>query len=332
MALGIYEDTGSLTFPTTTREDVDMVSFLISNGADLHLVSSYLRRELTEKELRLLALLIQSTEVHVINSVHVAIAAITSEEYVDDLSLLAHKLEDAENFNLIFLMVQTRDRVQFIARSALPFVNVSKVAALFGGGGHPSASGAVIRDMNLVEAKAKLIEYLRSHIHSDIKAKELVTGKPVELKIDEPVSGAREKLVKALCEYAVIKDNGQVEGITSLKDLDRAVSLGFGHARVKGYMSRKIFPVKPDTSIYAIQDMIQEKDVGCVPVFDGGNLLGLVTRSDVLRAFHGRLFAAAAGGELKEPRGVTVNITPRIKKTFPAKMAELLRFAAPRAW
>ncbi len=327
MALGIYEDTGSLTFPTTTREDVDMVSFLISNGADLHLVSSYLRRELTEKELRLLALLIQSTEVHVINSVHVAIAAITSEEYVDDLSLLAHKLEDAENFNLIFLMVQTRDRVQFIARSALPFVNVSKVAALFGGGGHPSASGAVIRDMNLVEAKAKLIEYLRSHIHSDIKAKELVTGKPVELKIDEPVSGAREKLVKALCEYAVIKDNGQVEGITSLKDLDRAVSLGFGHARVKGYMSRKIFPVKPDTSIYAIQDMIQEKDVGCVPVFDGGNLLGLVTRSDVLRAFHGRLFAAAAGGELKEPRGVTVNITPRIKKTFPAKMAELLRFA-----
>ena len=326
MALGIYEDTGSLSFPTTTREDIDMVSFLISKGADLHLVSSYLRRELTEKELSLLALLIQSTEVHVINSVHVAIAAITSEEYVDDLSLLAHKLEEAENFNLIFLMVQTKDKVQFIARSGLPFVNVAKAAALFGGGGHPSAAAAVIKGMNLVEAKAKLIEYLRSHIHSGIKAKELITGKPVELKIDEPVSGAREKLAKALCEYAVVIDNGRLEGIASLKDLDRAVSMGFGHARVKGYMSRKIFPVKPDTSVYAIQDMIQEKDVGCVPVFDGGNLLGLVTRSDILRAFHGRLFAAAAGEDMKEDRRVTVNLTPRIKKSFPGKMAELLRF------
>ncbi|MDD5072513.1 MAG: CBS domain-containing protein [Candidatus Omnitrophica bacterium] len=327
MALGIYEDTGSLSFPTTTREDIDMVSFLVSMGADLHLVSSYLRRELTDKELSLLALLIQSTEVHVINSVHVAIAAITSEQYVDDLSLLAHKLEEAENFNLIFVMVQTRDKVQFIARSGLPFVNVAKIAALFGGGGHPSAAGAVIRDMSLAEVKSKLIEYLRSHIHSDIKARELVTGKPVEMDIDEPVSAAREKLAKALSEYAVVKVNGRLEGIAALKDLDRAVSLGFGHARVKGYMSRKIFPVKPDTSVYAIQDMIQQKEVGCVPVFDGVNLLGLVTRSDILRAFHGRLFAAASGGDLKEEPRVTVNLTPRIKKAFPGKMAELLRLA-----
>ncbi len=327
MALGIYEDTGSLSFPTTTREDIDMVSFLISKGADLHLVSSYLRRELTEKELGLLALLIQSTEVHIINSVHVAIASITSEEYVDDLSLLAHKLEEAENFNLIFLMVQTRDRVQFIARSGVPFVNVAKAAALFGGGGHPTAAGAVIKDMNLSEVKAKLIEYLRSHIHADIRAKELVAGRPVELEIDEPVSSAREKLARSSSEYGVVKVKGLLEGIAALKDLDRAISLGFGHARVKGYMSRKVFPVKPDTSVYAIQDTIQEKGVGCVPVFDGSNLLGLVTRSDILRAFHGKLFAVVSGDEMNNVHHVSVNLSPKIKKSFPGKMAELLKFA-----
>lgn len=326
MALGIYEDTGSLSFPTTTRHDIDMVSFLVAQGADLRLVSSYLRRELTQKELGLLALLIQSTEIHVIGSIHVAIAAITSEEYVDDLSLLAHKLEEAENYNVIFVMVQTRDKVQFIARSGLPFVNVARAAAIFGGGGHPSAAGAVIRDMNLSGAKAKLLEYLRSHIHSDIRVRELMAGRPVELKIDEPVSAARERLAKAAVEYAAVKDKGRLEGIASLKDLDRAISRGFGHSRVKGYMSRKIFPVKPETSVYAIQDIIHEKEVGCVPVFEGGHLLGLVTRSDILRAFHGRLFAGAAGEDLKEERRLTVNLTPTIKRAFPEKMAGLLRF------
>ena len=325
MALGIYEDTGSLSFPTTTKHDIDMVSFLVSRGADLHLVSSYLRRELTEKELSLLAILIQSTEVHVINSVHVAVASAVSDEYVDDLSLLAHKLEEAENYNVIFVMVQTKDKVQFIARSGLPFVNVAKVSALFGGGGHPSASGAVIRDMDLAEVKVKLLEYLRSHIHSDIEAKELMNGEPLRLKIDEIVSKAREKLAEYGAEYAVVEDKNRLEGIASLKDLDRAISRGFGHARVKGYMSGKIFPVKPNTSVYAIQDMIQEKEVGCVPVFEGDELIGLVTRSDILRAFHGRLFAAAAE-ETKEERRFTVNLTPKIKRAFPGKMADLLKF------
>lgn len=327
MALGIYEDTGSLSFPTTTRLDIDMVSFLVAQGADLRLVSSYLRRELTHKELSLLALLIQSTEIHIINGIHVAISATTSEEYVDDLSLLAHKLEEAENFNVIFVMVQTKDKVQFIARSGLPFVNVAKAAAVFGGGGHPSAAGAVIRDMNLPKAKAKLLEYLRSHMHSDIQVKELIAGKPVELKIDEPVSGAREKLTRSASEYAVVKDKGRLEGIASLKDLDRAIARGFGHARVKGYMSRKIFPVKPETSVYAAQDIIHEREVGCVPVFDGGHLLGLVTRSDILRAFHGRLFAGTPSEDMKEERRFTVNLTPKIKRALPEKMAYLLKFS-----
>lgn len=327
MALGIYEDTGSLSFPTTTKHDIDTVSYLFSQGADLNLVSSYLRRELTKKELSLLASLIQATEIHVINGVHVAVASTTSEEYVDDLSLLAHKLEDAENYNVSFLIVQTTDRVQLIARSGLPFVNVSKVAAVFGGGGHPSAAGAVIKGMNLSDVKAKLLGHLRSHIRFDIHAKDLIAGRPIEAAIDEPVSDVREKLAKSASEYAAVKDKVRLEGIASLKDLDRAISRGFGHARVKGYMSQKIFPVKPETSIYAIQNIIHEKEVGCVPVFDGVNLLGLVTRSDILRVFHGKLFGEAEEKDAEAQRHFTLDLSPKIKRSLPRKVVELLKFA-----
>lgn len=332
MALGIYEDTGSLTFPTTTMLDIDMVSFLFSSGADLNLVSSYLKRELSDKELKLLAQLIQSTEIHVINSVHVAIAATTSEEYVEDLSLLAHKLEEAENYNVNFVMVQTKDKVQFIARSNLPFVDVARIAGVFGGGGHHSAAGAVIRDMNLSEAKERLVDYLRTHIRPDIKARELISAKLSEADLDEPVRKVRDKITASNTEYALVREGRRIAGITALKDLEKAISRGFGHSRIKGYMSSRMFPVKTDTSAYMIQNIMYEKGVGCVPVFDGAKLLGVVTRSDLLRAFHGRLF--------EEPRVqpssgaarlYTLNLTSKIKRSFPKKMAELLKFIGKTA-
>jgi tRNA nucleotidyltransferase (CCA-adding enzyme) len=257
----------------------------------------------------------------------VAIAAITNEEYVEDLSLLAHKLEEAENFNVIFVMVQTRDKVQFIARSGLPFVNVAKVSAIFGGGGHPSASGAVIKDVSLTEVKRKLLGYLHSHIHSDIRAKELISERPVDLDISETVSKAREKLSRSSLEYGVITVDGKLEGIASLRDLDKAISRGFGHAKVKGYMSRKVIPVKHDAPIYSIQDIIQEKEVGCVPVYEAGLFIGLVTRSDILRAFHGGLFALKGSDDAGKVRRAAVNLAPDIKRAFPGKMAGLLRFS-----
>ncbi|MFA5149243.1 MAG: CBS domain-containing protein, partial [Candidatus Omnitrophota bacterium] len=327
MALGIYEDTGSLTFPTTTGRDIDIVSFLMSQGADLNTVSSYLNRELTDKELNLLARLIQSTEIHIINGIHVAIASAVSDEYVDDLSLLAHKMEEAENFNATFIIVQTKDRVQFIARSSLPFIDVSKIASHFGGGGHPTAAGSVIKGLGLAGVKARLIDHLRSHIHSDIKAKDLISGKGLQLDTEETVTSAREKIAAACVEYAAVRGRKSMEGVASLRDIEKAISRGFGHARLKGYMSCKLFPVKPDTSIYAIQDIMQQKNVGCVPVIGNRKFLGLVTRTDLLRTFHGRLFGEPASGEKEDESRFTVDLTPKIKRAFPGKVAELLRFS-----
>ena len=42
MMLGIYEDTGNLTFPSTTREDYLAAAYLKSKGADLNLISDIL--------------------------------------------------------------------------------------------------------------------------------------------------------------------------------------------------------------------------------------------------------------------------------------------------
>jgi tRNA nucleotidyltransferase (CCA-adding enzyme) len=47
MAVGLYEDTGSFTFSSTSVEDFEAAAFFVSKGANLNLVSNLITRELT---------------------------------------------------------------------------------------------------------------------------------------------------------------------------------------------------------------------------------------------------------------------------------------------
>ncbi|MDD5422128.1 MAG: DHH family phosphoesterase, partial [Candidatus Omnitrophica bacterium] len=85
MLLGIYEETGSLTYRITTKLDVDMVSFLLSQGASLSVVSSYLNRELSEGELSMLTKLISGTKRIVAKGVNVSLIELDSESYAGEL-------------------------------------------------------------------------------------------------------------------------------------------------------------------------------------------------------------------------------------------------------
>src|SRR4030042_5260255 len=67
MALGIYEDTGSFTFGSTTPEDYLAAAYLLEQGANLNLISDLLTRELTAEQVSLLTQLLDSATRHRIN-------------------------------------------------------------------------------------------------------------------------------------------------------------------------------------------------------------------------------------------------------------------------
>jgi CBS domain-containing protein len=56
---------------------------------------------------------------------------------------------------------------------------------------------------------------------------------------------------------------------------------------VKDVMKRKVVTVKPNTSIKETAHLMKKKKIGCVPVVDEGNLVGLVTTTDILRYVEG---------------------------------------------
>ena len=74
-------------------------------------------------------------------------------EYVEGLSLLAHKLMDLEEIELLFVLVEAENKVYVIARSRLEEVDLSKILGKMGGGGHRSAASLTVKGKKIEEVE-----------------------------------------------------------------------------------------------------------------------------------------------------------------------------------
>ena len=186
--LGIYEDTGSLSFPSTTLSDRKAIRFLIRQGANLGLVTKYLSFPLNHDQVTILKDLVHSLETHYFHGLKIYIANAASPKYVGDIAVLAHSLREMENLDAIFILVKMEDRIQLVARSQTRALDVGKVTRILGGGGHTTAASASIKEKNLDKARMKLI----SAVQSSIKI-----GKPksgtIQPKKERPVLSLMKK-------------------------------------------------------------------------------------------------------------------------------------------
>ncbi len=66
-------------------------------------------------------------------------------EYVEGISLLVHKLMDLEEIELLFVLMETENKVYVIARSRLEEVDLAKILGKMGGGGHHSAASLTVK-------------------------------------------------------------------------------------------------------------------------------------------------------------------------------------------
>ncbi|MEW6094960.1 MAG: DHHA1 domain-containing protein [bacterium] len=176
-ALGIYEDTGSLTFSTTTSSDISAVAYLISCGADLKVIARFLEKELTVDQIFILNDLFHSLQVHQIDDIEVVIAKVVIDKYVGDLSVLAHKIIDMKSLEVLFCIIGMEEKVYLIARSRTNKVDVGDILALIGGGGHKNAASATIRELSIEEVEKKLLEIL----HIKLATTKEVTTPPFHL-------------------------------------------------------------------------------------------------------------------------------------------------------
>lgn len=159
------------------------------------------------------------------------------------------------------------------------------------------------------------------------KAKDLMSS-PVRTITPETTI---EQALKILLRYGhsglcVVDEAGQLRGIVSRRDLDLASHHGFSHALVRSYMTKNLKTITPETGLAEIESLMITYDLGRLPVLQSGNLIGILTRTDVLR----QLYKERYLGQLtpQQSNTLTSSILPALKNRLDPRLWKILEQAS----
>ena len=281
-ALGIHEDTGSLTHATTTQRDAEALGWCLRHGAEQELLSRFLHTPLGEAERELLSALLDSLEAHEAAGVEVLVATAAAREYVEGVSNLAHKLVDVTDCAGLVVLVEMDGRIFAVTRSRVPELDAAALAAVLGGGGHAQAASAIYRGA-LDEAHRLVVDRLEEAVRQPARARDVMSRPARTISPDETVSRAMVACQRFGQSGILVAAGDELAGAVSREDLDKAISHGLSHAPVRGIMSSRVATCAEETPLSELQRLLASGD-DRVAVLRDDRLVGVVTRGDVLEA------------------------------------------------
>jgi tRNA nucleotidyltransferase (CCA-adding enzyme) len=283
MLLGIYEDTGSLSYLTTTARDAHAAGWLLERGANLSVANEHLHHPLGPQQQDLYSRLIGSVETHTINRQVIAIAAGEAESFDEELSTLAHKLRDLLEPAALVMLVALDGFVQLIARSATDAVDVSTIASHFGGGGHTRAAAALVRDRTLTAVHDELLALLPDVVQPPVTVEQIMSRGVQTVEASTTVANAATRMQRTGHEgYPVVKD-GRVVGLLTRQAVDRAQRHHLDRRPVADVMDAGEAWVIPGDPVETLQSLMAEYGWGQMPVVEDGQVVGIVTRTDLIK-------------------------------------------------
>lgn len=293
LALGLHMDTGSLTFPETTARDGAALTWLLQQGVNLVLLRRFLGDGLTPPMQELLSQGLAQMQVEAVGEYRLGTWLLELPEFVPGLAGLVMRLMDLTGVDVLLLVARQGERLSLIGRARQEFAQLGRVMARYGGGGHDCAAAATLKaspDQPLpdpAQVLSDLSQAVKERIPPPVTAKDLMSSPVRTIRPEVTIQEAQRVLLRYGHSGLVVVDGqGRLVGVISRRDIDIALHHGFGHAPVKGYMTTDVKTLSPDTPLAEIQRLMVQWDIGRLPVLQDGQLVGIVTRTDVLRHLH----------------------------------------------
>ncbi len=335
MCLGIYEDTGSFTFPSTTEDDFKASAFLLSKGANLNIVSDLISREISSQQVGLLNDMIQAAVRYSIHGFEVIVTSVSLNNYLPDFAFLVHKMAKMEPVDAIFAIARMENKIYVVARSRTSEVDASEIVAPLGGGGHTFAAATTVKGMTLTQVEHKLIEILYKKIRSNRLARDLMSSPPISIRSDISCRDAGNLLTRYNINALLVTENPKepdgrerLAGYISRQVIEKALYHKLELVQVKEYMTTDFAFVNSGAVLTEIQEKIIENKQRLLPVMDNGVITGVITRTDLLNVLvkDSRHKSEISPDPLTERvRARTRNIVKFMKERLSKRLVDILK-------
>lgn len=130
-----------------------------------------------------------------------------------------------------------------------------------------------------------------------MNVRDLMTKEPLTVSLDTPVVEARRTMVDRRIRHLLVTDGGRLAGIVTDRDIrlnlpSPATSLSvweinylLGRMTVASIMTSTVITVEPGRDAVAAARLMLDHKIGALPVVDAGTVVGILTETDILRAF-----------------------------------------------
>lgn len=282
--LGIYSDTGCLRYPSVTGRDAAMVGYLIENGADLNVVSAYLDDSMDDAHSELFSRMLEESEIIEVGSTRVGICAMQISSGLTSLSTLVDRYREFRGIDAAFGVFQSDSRkCMIIGRGKPKFIDIGRIMRSLGGGGHPGAGSAIIRNTAPAEAARQVRSLIESGCCEATEVRTVMSD-PARFTVDSTATMAQaaEMMAASHLSGLMICSESTLIGGLSVLDCANAVKSGRADVPVKGFARRNIPRITPETCCREAVAQMADAREGVLAVVEGDSLVGVVTQTDLL--------------------------------------------------
>ena len=228
--LGIYDDTGCLTFSSATHRDARMTAFLLENGADLNIVSAYLADTIDDSHSEVFSHMLATAKVLEIDGLKIGICAQGVKSGLTMLASLVSKYREFKGLDGAFgIFLTDQNKSMVIGRANSQSIDVGAVVRALGGGGHPAAGSAVVKGLELEQVVKRVEQLIRDASQKEILVHQIMSD-PLRFLVDPSLTMARAKkiMVEEKLNGLLVCDQGKFLGSLSPGTFARA-EIGRAH-------------------------------------------------------------------------------------------------------
>jgi tRNA nucleotidyltransferase (CCA-adding enzyme) len=328
LLMGIYEDTGGLSYRETSPADLRTVAWLLEQGGSLEWVRRWVIKALQPDQLELLNEIVEASEEVLINDTPVALSMVEVDRYHEEAAFVVHRWIETFEYPVGIAMLVRPPHVNLIFRSRISGLHAGRIAQQFGGGGHPTAASARVSGRMPVELREQLIKVLEDEMPPASTAIDIAVRRIFSVDKSTTVADTKERINELRVNALPVRDpdTDALVGKVTRQILDRGLSHGMADRPVESVMQPDLLMVEAHEPLTSLRDRFLERSYRFAVVTENGEPAGIITRMELFR----RLFEgqSAAGSVLDHrmagSRPVSQPVNRLLREVSPPWVQDLL--------